>query len=43
METLNSDEKMSILMKLTGHEIVKVCETGKTMQKVCKEERYNPL
>ncbi len=43
METLNSDEKMSILMKLAGAEIVKVCETSKTMQKICKDERYARL
>lgn len=43
METLNSDEKMVILMKLTGLEIIKICETSKIMQKVCTEERYNVL
>ncbi len=43
METLNSDEKIAILMKLTGLEIIKICETSKMMQKVCTEERYNSL
>jgi len=43
MEKLNSDEKMSILMNLEGKEINKVCQTSKTMQKICNDERYNPL
>jgi hypothetical protein len=43
MENLNSDEKMSILMKLEGKEINKVCQVSKIMRKICTDERYNPL
>ena len=43
MEKLNSDEKMSILMKLEGKEISRVCQSSKTLQKICTDERYNPL
>ena len=43
METLNSDEKMLILMKLSGEEIIKVCQTSKEMSRICNDKRYNPL
>ena len=43
MEKLNSDEKMSILMKLTGEEIIKVCQTSKNMSRICNDERFTPL
>ena len=43
MEKLNSDEKMSILMKLTGEEIIKVCQTSKDMSRICNDERFTPL
>ena len=43
MEKLNSDAKMQILMKLTGDEIVKVCQTSKDLYRACNEERYTPL
>ena len=43
MEKLNSDEKMSILMKLTASEIVKVCQTNKELSRACGDSRYNPL
>ena len=43
MEKLNSDEKMSILMKLTASEILKVCQTNKELSRACGDVRYNPL
>jgi hypothetical protein len=43
MEKLNSDEKMSILIKLPPHEIVKVCQTSKEMNRICNDKRYDPL
>ena len=43
MEKLNSDEKMTILMKLEGKEINRVCQVSKSLQKICNDERYNPL
>jgi hypothetical protein len=43
MEKLNSDEKMSILMNLTGGEIVRVCSTSKSMGRICNDDRYSPL
>lgn len=43
MEKLNSDEKMTILMKLTAKEIVKVCQTNKELSRVCGDSRYSPL
>ena len=43
MENLNSDEKMSIFMKLTGEEIIKVCQTSKNMSRICNDERFTAL
>ena len=43
MENLNSDEKMNVLMKLNGQEIVRVCQTSKNMSRICNDERYDPL
>lgn len=43
MEKLNSDEKISILMKLDGNEIIKVCQTSKEMSRICNDDRYTPL
>ena len=43
MEKLNSDEKISILMKLDGNEIVKVCQTSKEMSRICNDDRYTSL
>ena len=43
MEKLNSDEKMSILMKLSGEEIIRVCQTSKDMSRICNDERFTPL
>ena len=43
MEKLNSDAKMQILMKLSGDEIVKVCQTSKDLYRACNDERYTPL
>jgi hypothetical protein len=43
MEKLNSDEKMEILMRLDGNEIIQVCQTSKDLSRVCNDERYNPL
>ena len=43
MEKLNSDEKMSILMKLGGEEIIRVCQTSKDMSRICNDERFTPL
>ena len=43
MEKLNSDEKMSVLMKLEGKEINRVCQTSKHMARICNDERYDPL
>lgn len=43
MESLNSDEKMQILLKLDGKEIVKVCQANKNMMKICSDDRYKPL
>ncbi len=43
MEKLNSDEKMQILMNLSGKEINKVCQTSKSMGRICNDERYDRL
>ena len=43
MEKLNSDAKMQILMKLSGDEIIKVCQTSKDLYRACNDERYTPL
>ena len=43
MEKLNSDEKMQILMNLNGKEINKVCQTSKSMGRICNDERYDRL
>lgn len=43
MEKLNSDAKMQILMKLSGDEIVKVCQASKDLYRACNDERYTPL
>ena len=43
MEKLNSDEKMTILMKLSANEIIKVCQTSKDLYRICGDTRYNPL
>lgn len=43
MEKLNSDEKMTILMKLKGQEIVRVCQTSKELNRICNDDRFNPL
>lgn len=34
---------MQILMKLSGDEIVKVCQTSKDLYRACNDERYTPL
>ena len=43
MEKLNSDEKIQIMLNLTGDEIIKVCQVSTSMQKICDELRYNSL
>ena len=43
MEKLNSDEKMSILMNLNGNEIIRVCNTSKSMARICSDDRYSTL
>ena len=43
MEKLDSDSKMQVLMNLTGTEIVRLCQTSKSMLDICNRERYLPL
>ena len=43
MEKLPSDVKIELLMKLPFHEILQVCQTSKTMSKICFDARYDPL
>jgi hypothetical protein len=43
MEFLNTDEKIEILKNLTVREILNVGSTSKSMSKICKNKRYNPL
>lgn len=43
MEKLNSDEKMQILVRLNGNEIIRVCQTSKDLYRVCNDERYDSL
>ncbi len=42
-EKLNSDEKISILMKLSSKEIIYVCQVNKNLNKICKDTRYDSL
>ena len=43
MEKLSSDVKMELMLKLPSHEILQVCQTSKTMSKICSDSRYDPL
>lgn len=43
MEKLNSDEKISVLMKLSSREIIQVCNVNKNLARICKDTRYDSL
>ncbi len=43
MDKLNSDEKISILMKLSTKEIIYVCQVNKNLSNICKNNRYDSL
>ena len=43
MEDLSSDVRMELAKYLKGDDILSLCQSSKTMKKICLDERYDPL